>query len=106
MDVNDIMSRIEKAKALMDKDKHKQEALDILRKYIGEATRSNANEYLYTDDYDIFGDDTHSMAEPVKKDISFTLAELQAIIDSLPQPGGYIHIDDLTKAITNAGDSK
>ena len=40
--------------------------------------------------------------EPItKKEITFTLAELLDIIATLPQPGGYIHIDDLTKAIHN-----
>ena len=94
-------------------------SLEILRKYIAsidpaayaadaaiangiisKIAGSNYSDYMYTDD-DIF-----SMTEPEKKEITFTLAELQAIIESIPQPGGYIHIDDLLKAIQNGGDTK
>jgi hypothetical protein len=70
------------------------ETLEILMKYIREVDGAAgiAADYLYRE-------------EPVtKKVITFTLAELQAIIDSLPQPGGYIHIDDLTKAINKQHD--
>lgn len=103
----------------MDK---KREVLDILMQYIktvdpagsnydgiiSKITSASRDDRLvdyYTDD-DIFGDDIPAIQEPEKKVRTFTEEQLLDIIATLPQPGGYIHIDDLTKAITNGGDTK
>ena len=77
--------------------------LEILMKYIREVDGTAG---IASDDMLGMPNPASLTIEPItKKETTFTLEQLKAIIDSLPQPGGYIHIDDLTKAITNGGDT-
>jgi len=72
--------------------------LEILMKYIREVDGTSG---IASDVLAAYGDGTSIKHEPEKKIKTFTEEQLLDIIAALPQPGGYIHIDDLTKAINN-----